>query len=583
MIKTKIPASDEALNLKRKLSFELRTVRRMASGADPAKRLAIAQRCLAAARQAEMPDFQLRFCFECAKACLHLGRPEVMQAYLADAGAIAGQSDDAENRAHYCTMMGAFNVEGRNLPQALPLLLQALELLDGDNCDRSDLVQALLSMGKLHLHLADHRQALPYLLRCLNIQREIGHLAGQAPVQQLLGRLYAELDDSERALGHFTLSLEISRTLDATLDIALSLDCIGGLLSRMGKPQNALIYLFEAQELYDQLDNRKLKMHIKGVIGDAYHCMGETKRALAQYESMLAQGADYPDLQCQALAMLGQVHQEQGSYARCIRFYEQAVDLCARWGFAERRVELTGRLADVFAEQGDIARALEHRKRSIKLQQELLDSQRQIPAWESATQEARNAKDDPGPELRQAAEHSLQQLEEHEAALAKTTIDLLQKNAALRELQKTARQYARKSDSALRQLATHVLECYNECESRTAATATTDAVIARAYREFTARLRAAAPELTTAELRVCLLIKLNLSIKQIAATLLLSTETVRSHRKQIRRKLGLNADANVDFFIRSLPKGYESAALSVKRPGNAMDEYQDDLFLQEAK
>jgi tetratricopeptide (TPR) repeat protein len=59
-------------------------------------------------------------------------------------------------------------------------------------------------------------------------------------------------------------------------------------------------------------------------------------------------------------------------------------------------------------------------------------------------------------------------------------------------------------------------------------------------------------DLTVMELKVCALLKINLSSKEISTLLNLSTRTVEDHRLNIRKKLGLDKDVNLNQFIATL-------------------------------
>ena len=58
-----------------------------------------------------------------------------------------------------------------------------------------------------------------------------------------------------------------------------------------------------------------------------------------------------------------------------------------------------------------------------------------------------------------------------------------------------------------------------------------------------------ASTLTPTELKVCTLLKSNLSTKEIAEVLNSSIHTVETHRRRIRKKLGLSGQANLTTFL----------------------------------
>lgn len=69
---------------------------------------------------------------------------------------------------------------------------------------------------------------------------------------------------------------------------------------------------------------------------------------------------------------------------------------------------------------------------------------------------------------------------------------------------------------------------------------------------FYARLKAAYPEISPNDLRLCALIKLNMSIKEMAGILNISPDSVKTARYRLRKKLQLNTEDNLTDFIISL-------------------------------
>ncbi len=72
------------------------------------------------------------------------------------------------------------------------------------------------------------------------------------------------------------------------------------------------------------------------------------------------------------------------------------------------------------------------------------------------------------------------------------------------------------------------------------------------HADFGTRLLEKYPALSPKEVKVCLLMKLNLATKDIANSLCLSHRTIEVHRYQIRKKLGLSGDDNLQTFLMSL-------------------------------
>jgi DNA-binding CsgD family transcriptional regulator len=71
-------------------------------------------------------------------------------------------------------------------------------------------------------------------------------------------------------------------------------------------------------------------------------------------------------------------------------------------------------------------------------------------------------------------------------------------------------------------------------------------------RNFYSRLKEDYPEISPNDLKICALIKLNLSIKEMAGILNISPDSVKTARYRLRKKLGLHTEDNLTDFILNL-------------------------------
>ncbi len=69
------------------------------------------------------------------------------------------------------------------------------------------------------------------------------------------------------------------------------------------------------------------------------------------------------------------------------------------------------------------------------------------------------------------------------------------------------------------------------------------------HSDFLQKLAQQCPRLTPTELKICALLKINLSNKDITRLLSVSLRNVESHRYAIRRKLGISGDVNLSAYL----------------------------------
>ena len=71
-------------------------------------------------------------------------------------------------------------------------------------------------------------------------------------------------------------------------------------------------------------------------------------------------------------------------------------------------------------------------------------------------------------------------------------------------------------------------------------------------KNFYTRLKQSYPDISPNDLKICALIKLNLSIKEMASILNISPDSVKTARYRLRKKLQMNTEDNLTDFILNL-------------------------------
>jgi len=136
--------------------------------------------------------------------------------------------------------------------------------------------------------------------------------------------------------------------------------------------------------------------------------------------------------------------------------------------------------------------------------------------------------------------------------LNSVVLNLIHRNEALRTLQDLVLPHSREGKGATRKLAIDVLNGINTTIGTHDEWKFFNEQFEQIHRDFVARLREHSSALTPTEIRISILIRLNLSTKQIADLLFAAPVTIKTHRQNIRRKLGIDADDNLTSFLMTL-------------------------------
>lgn len=138
------------------------------------------------------------------------------------------------------------------------------------------------------------------------------------------------------------------------------------------------------------------------------------------------------------------------------------------------------------------------------------------------------------------------EIEFKESQLSAMALQMMQKNELLKELeQKLGQDTENQPNTELRKIISKGWNHDNDWNDF-------NAVFEGINHNFYARLKTAYPDISPNDLRLCALIKLNLSIKEMAGVLNISPDSVKTARYRLRKKLQLNTEDNLTDFIISL-------------------------------
>ena len=138
------------------------------------------------------------------------------------------------------------------------------------------------------------------------------------------------------------------------------------------------------------------------------------------------------------------------------------------------------------------------------------------------------------------------ELEYREGQLSALAVQMLQKNELLMELkEKLEAENGAAKDHPINRIISKGLNQDKEW-------ADFNASFESMNKNFYSRIRQAYPDISPNELKICALIKMNLSIKEMAGILNISPDSVKTARYRLRKKLQLNSEDNLTDFILNL-------------------------------
>jgi len=136
-------------------------------------------------------------------------------------------------------------------------------------------------------------------------------------------------------------------------------------------------------------------------------------------------------------------------------------------------------------------------------------------------------------------------LDHKESQLSAITLQMLQKNELLTDTKSAIEHQQPQSEQQLIKMVNRHFEQNNNWDDF-------NLYFESINKNFYTRLKQLYPEISANDLKICALIKLNLSIKEMASILNISLDSVKTARYRLRKKLQLAADENLTSFILSV-------------------------------
>lgn len=144
------------------------------------------------------------------------------------------------------------------------------------------------------------------------------------------------------------------------------------------------------------------------------------------------------------------------------------------------------------------------------------------------------------------------EMRQKDRELANNTMQMIQKNKSLIAIKKELNALSKEiTDEASRELINRLLRKINREIDTENQWEVFEEHFESVHEEFLKHLKTEYPDLTPRELKLCAYLRLNISSKEIATLMNISTRGVEISRYRIRKKLGLDRDTNLTSFIMS--------------------------------
>jgi len=508
-------------------------------------------------------------------------------------------------------LMGELYITENNLQPAINYFLIS-EKLYKEFGNKKELATVYGHLGRMYYNNNfELDKALSYYNKMMDIAMEIKDKQLMAASYDNLGSLFLSLHDKEKAYGYYHQLLLISEEINDQTGIGKALNNIGEIERHRGDYEKAFDYYKQSLAIHRELhDIRKMAINMEN-IGITYYTMNKPEKALNYYLQSLKyyQKANDQENISSVLILMGRNAIKLEQYQKAIEYFNKAKNIAAKNNYHRYYMRALKGLSKAYERKHNSAKALDYFKQfevykdsifkinernniaAIKTQllTELDNTQYKLQKYEidmltkdkkiyrlkmniliavliiiflsgvlltvryKIIVKKQNQLREKDAELHHAQQELLKsELNSKDNDLMSFALHIVQKNKLLKELGTNLKELSKNSDpdtnKKLREMSLYIKQMLQIQEDIDLF----DQKVSQTYDGFFHKIKEHFPTLTKNEERLCALLKLKLSSKEIASINNTSIKAVEMSRYRLRKKCGIDNNTSLTDYISCL-------------------------------
>ena len=455
--------------------------------------------------------------------------------------------------------------------------------------------RANYQLGVNYTLIANHKMALQKLNLALDVQMKYGNFSDVRSLYHAFGNSFEHLGNYPKALEYHRKGLEVSEYLEDNYSIAIGLNHIGNVhlflenypdalecyrrslsirididdifgeaetrsnlavvLSKSYEFRQALEHLFAALEIFERVDNLPMIVQTYSTIGATYLANREYDVALRYLRDALAltESMSKTNIMQSVQLHIAQAYYQTSHFHRALEFTHQALTRAAEREDKKTMYKAHLLSSTIWEELGNIEKAYHHHKEFTRIKDDFHGVEKQKLVAEMQVRYEVEKAEKEREIYRLKAEQLELDVNKKDRELTVLALHVAQKNEFIDKMHQkmnTAGMNAHASDTK-EQINKFAAEMRSNVHVESQWTMFQQK-FTQLHPEFMRTLSKMHNSLTPTELKICALLKINLSNKEIATMLSVSTHNIEMHRYRIRKKFGLSTQTNLSSFLAPL-------------------------------
>lgn len=398
------------------------------------------------------------------------------------------------------------------------------------------------NLGVVHFYKQEYEAALGFYDRALELAENSDQNKLLPALYNNIGIVHAHLNDYNKSLGFYQKALEINTQFnDLQLDAAIY-DNMGDIYRLLGQYQKSQAFLEKGLQKAEEVHAVNRMIESQESLFQLYRKKGNYQKALSHLQSQIGLKDSFINVNNSRQIAELRANYESSKKDRDIKILKQSEELLQQ----QKKFNNLLLIASIVASIAILVIAafvLNSQRLKLWKKKELLERQKQEHQIREALVQA-------SLENEQLAKQSLErEVAYKNQRISAHALHIVQKQQFLEEMRDQVKSILDKpTSSQVKKLLKKIDQGMNMNQEWKQINQTLDQVNA----DFFTKLQTKCPALTPNELRVCLLAKLNFSIKEMAILLKIAPNSVAISRHRIRKKLNLPQEENFNRFMMNI-------------------------------
>ncbi len=434
--------------------------------------------------------------------------------------------------------------------------------------DKQLLASSYDNLGSLFLTLHEKNKAYTYYHQLLLISEEINDRTGIGKALNNIGEIERYRGDYEKAFDYYKQSLAIHRELHDIRKMAINMENMGVTYYTMNRPDDALNYYRQSLHYYQKANDRENISSVLILMGKNAIKLAQFQKAVEYFNEAknIALKYSYHHYYMWALKGLSKAYEKLNKPKKALQYFksfetykDSIFKIKERNNIAAIKTQLLTELNNTqFKLQKYEIDMLTKDKKIYRLKMNILLAVLIIIFLTGVLLTVRykiivkkqNQLREKETELHKIQQELLKsELNSKDSDLMSFALHIVQKNKLLKELEHDLKELAKSSapetNKRLREMSLHIKQMLQIQEDIDLF----DQKVSQTYDGFFHKIKEHFPTLTKNEERLCALLKLKLSSKEIASINNTSVKAVEMSRYRLRKKCGIDNNTSLTEYI----------------------------------